>query len=171
MWWWEGLLTACMRAPELVEPLVTATALPLMSALDFCLFTTICEDPKDFEAGRFAADMLAGSTGEVLVVIQYPKDVWGKFIDLRIYKCKIWLLLLNVRFDIPGQRPFVIGLIYRQALAASDINIGPQVPFWDHSTHSVPRELTIEVIQRGASRFLQAICSRFALVLATPQLA
>ena len=51
-----------MRAPELVEPLVTATALPLMSALDFCRFTTIWEEPKEFEAGRFAADMLAGST-------------------------------------------------------------------------------------------------------------
>ena len=99
-----------MRAPELVEPLVTATALPFMSALDFCLFTTIWEDPKDFEAGRFAADMLAGSAGWVLVVIQYPEDVWGKFIDLRIYKCRIWLLLLNVRFDISGQRPLVIGL-------------------------------------------------------------
>ena len=52
-----------MRAPELVEPLVTATALPLISALDFCRFTTIWEDPKEFEAGRFAADMLAESAG------------------------------------------------------------------------------------------------------------
>ena len=52
-----------MRAPELLEPLVTATALPLMSALDFCSFTTIWEDPKEFEAGRFAADMLAKSSG------------------------------------------------------------------------------------------------------------
>lgn len=52
-----------MRAPELVEPLVTATALPLMSALDFCRFTTIWEDPKELEAGRLAADMLAGAAG------------------------------------------------------------------------------------------------------------
>ena len=29
-----------------------------MSALDFCLFTTIWDDPKEFEAGRFAADIL-----------------------------------------------------------------------------------------------------------------
>jgi len=26
--------------------------------LDFCLFTTIWDDPKEFEAGRFAADMM-----------------------------------------------------------------------------------------------------------------
>ena len=63
MWLEEGLLTACMRAPELVEPLVTATALPLMSALDFCRFTTIWEDPKELEAGRLAADMLAEPAG------------------------------------------------------------------------------------------------------------
>ena len=37
---------------------MTATALPLMSVLDFCLFTTIWDDPKEFEAGRFAADIL-----------------------------------------------------------------------------------------------------------------
>lgn len=48
-----------MSAPELAAPLVTATALPLMSGLDFCLFTTIWDDPKEFEAGRFAADMMA----------------------------------------------------------------------------------------------------------------
>lgn len=30
-----------------------------MSVLDFCLFTTIWDDPKEFEAGRFAADILA----------------------------------------------------------------------------------------------------------------
>lgn len=29
-----------------------------MSVLDFCLFTTIWDDPKEFEAGRFAADIL-----------------------------------------------------------------------------------------------------------------
>ena len=32
-----------------------------MSVLDFCLFTTIWDDPKEFEAGRFAADILAVS--------------------------------------------------------------------------------------------------------------
>ncbi len=47
-----------MSAPEALVPLVTATALPLMSALDFCLLTTIWDDPKEFEAGRFAADIL-----------------------------------------------------------------------------------------------------------------
>lgn len=55
----EGELTACTRAPDPEPPLVTATALPLMSVLDFCLFTTIWDDPKEFEAGRFAADILA----------------------------------------------------------------------------------------------------------------
>ena len=54
----EGELTACIRVPDPEPPLVTATALPLMSVLDFCLFTTIWDDPKEFEAGRFAADML-----------------------------------------------------------------------------------------------------------------
>lgn len=29
-----------------------------MSVLDFCLFTNIWDDPKEFEAGRFAADIL-----------------------------------------------------------------------------------------------------------------
>lgn len=48
-----------MRAPEVPVPFVTVTALPLMSAFDFCLFTTIWDDPKEFEAGRFAADILA----------------------------------------------------------------------------------------------------------------
>ena len=38
---------------------MTATALPLTSVLDFCLFTTIWDEPKEFEAGRFAADILA----------------------------------------------------------------------------------------------------------------
>ena len=46
-----------MRAPELLVPLVTATAEPLMSAFDFCLFTTIWDDPKELEAGRLAADI------------------------------------------------------------------------------------------------------------------
>jgi hypothetical protein len=54
----KGLLTACMRAPVPPVLFVTATALPLISELDFCLFTTIWDDPKDFEAGRFAADIL-----------------------------------------------------------------------------------------------------------------
>lgn len=48
-----------MRAPELLLPFVTATVLPLMSALDFCRLTTNCDDPNELEAGRFAADMLA----------------------------------------------------------------------------------------------------------------
>lgn len=48
-----------MRAPEPPVPFVTATALPLISELDFCLFTTNWDDPKEFEAGRFAADILA----------------------------------------------------------------------------------------------------------------
>lgn len=30
-----------------------------MSAFDFCLFTTIWDKPKEFDAGRFAADILA----------------------------------------------------------------------------------------------------------------
>jgi hypothetical protein len=47
-----------MSAAELAAPFVAAIALPLMSALDFCLFTTIWDDPKEFEAGRFAADMM-----------------------------------------------------------------------------------------------------------------
>ena len=38
---------------------MTATALPSMSVLDFCLFTTIWDDPKELEAGRFPADILA----------------------------------------------------------------------------------------------------------------
>ena len=48
-----------MRAPDPEPAFVMATALPLMSVLDFCLFTTIWDDPKEFEAGRFAADILA----------------------------------------------------------------------------------------------------------------
>ena len=54
----KGVLTACIRAPDAEPPFVIATALPFMSAFDFCLFTTIWDDPKEFEAGRFAADML-----------------------------------------------------------------------------------------------------------------
>lgn len=50
--------TAWMRAPDPEPPFVTATAFPLMSVLDFCLFTTIWDDPKEFDAGRFAADIL-----------------------------------------------------------------------------------------------------------------
>lgn len=59
MWVQEsiGALTACIRAPDPPVPLVTATALPLMSELDFCRFTTNWDDPKLFEAGRFAADI------------------------------------------------------------------------------------------------------------------
>lgn len=53
----KGKLTACISAPDPEPPFVTATALPLMSVLDFCLFTTIWDDPKEFEAGRFAADI------------------------------------------------------------------------------------------------------------------
>ena len=56
----EGILTACIRAPDPEPPFATATALPLISVLDFCLFTTIWEEPKELEAGRFAADILAG---------------------------------------------------------------------------------------------------------------
>ena len=41
---YEGALT-------LLPPFVTAKSLPFMSAFDFCLFTTIWEDPKEFEAG------------------------------------------------------------------------------------------------------------------------
>lgn len=53
-------LTACIRASDREPPFVTATALPLMSASDFCLFTTIWDDdPKELEAGRFPADILA----------------------------------------------------------------------------------------------------------------
>ncbi len=37
----RGELTVCIRAPDPEPPFVTATALPLMSVLDFCLFTTI----------------------------------------------------------------------------------------------------------------------------------
>ena len=54
----RGILTDCTRAPDAEPPFVTATALPFMSAFDFCLFTTIWDDPKEFEAGRFAADIL-----------------------------------------------------------------------------------------------------------------
>ena len=55
-----GRLTDWIRAPELLVPFVTATALPLMSELDFCLLTTIWDDPNEFEAGRLEADILAG---------------------------------------------------------------------------------------------------------------
>ena len=52
-------LTACMRAPlGPFAPPVTARSLPLMSAVDFCLLTTIWEDPKELEAGRLAADIV-----------------------------------------------------------------------------------------------------------------
>ena len=50
-------LTVWIRAPDPEPPLATATALPLMSAFDFCLFTTIWDEPKELDAGRFAADM------------------------------------------------------------------------------------------------------------------
>ena len=49
-----------MRAPELALPLATAKALPFMSALDFCLLTNVWDEPKEFEAGRFPADILTG---------------------------------------------------------------------------------------------------------------
>lgn len=55
----KGELTACISALDPELPFMTATALPLISVLDFCLFTTIWDDPKEFEAGRFAADILA----------------------------------------------------------------------------------------------------------------
>ena len=48
-----------MRAPLApFPPPVTASSFPSMSAFDFCLLTTIWEDPKELEAGRLAADML-----------------------------------------------------------------------------------------------------------------
>ena len=58
----EGL-TDWIRAPELLVPFVTATALPFMSELDFCLLTTIWEDPKEFEAGRLEADIVSRKDG------------------------------------------------------------------------------------------------------------
>ena len=54
----ERELTACMSAPDPVPPFVTAIALPLISAVDFCLFTTIWDDPKELEAARFVADIM-----------------------------------------------------------------------------------------------------------------
>ena len=50
-----------MSASDAELPFVTAIALPLMSTLDFCRFTTKWEDPKEFEAGRLAADILLNS--------------------------------------------------------------------------------------------------------------
>lgn len=46
-----------MRA-LLPVPLTLATALPFKSFSDLCLFTS-WEEPKEFDAGRFSADMLA----------------------------------------------------------------------------------------------------------------
>ena len=60
-----------MRAPSPPAPFVTATSLPLIFELDFCRLTTIWEDPKEFEAGRFAVDMLVellGLLARLLVV-------------------------------------------------------------------------------------------------------
>ena len=48
-----------MSAPLAVDVFVTAISVPLMLELDFCLFTTICEEPKEFDAGRLAADIFA----------------------------------------------------------------------------------------------------------------
>ena len=56
--------TACMRAPLAVDPLTSATALPLpILASDFCLLTTNWEDPKASEAWRFSEDMMLMVTG------------------------------------------------------------------------------------------------------------
>ena len=53
-------LTVCIRAPLPYCPPATAIALLFPKlASDFCLFTTIWEDPKAFDAGRFSADMIA----------------------------------------------------------------------------------------------------------------
>ena len=52
-------LTACMRAPLLELPFATAIALSIpRSVFDFCLFTTIWEEPNELDAGRFPADIL-----------------------------------------------------------------------------------------------------------------
>lgn len=53
-------LTAWMRAPPPAMPFVTATALPLERFVsDFWRLTTIWDDRKELEAGRFAADIFA----------------------------------------------------------------------------------------------------------------
>ena len=50
-----------MRAPLLEVLFVADTALSCpRSAFDFGLFTTIWEDPKELDAGRFPADILKG---------------------------------------------------------------------------------------------------------------
>ena len=66
-----------MRAPELSPLFATAMALLLMSALDFCLFTTIWEDPKELDAARFAADILEGASRGVCLsmAIRVPEAI------------------------------------------------------------------------------------------------
>ena len=54
-----GPLTAWMRAPLCVEPLATATVVPLPRFVsDFCLLTIMCEEPNASAAPLFSADML-----------------------------------------------------------------------------------------------------------------
>ena len=54
-------LTPCTRAPLAEPPLIVDIALPFPKfASDFCLFTTIWDDPKTLDAGRFSADIFSG---------------------------------------------------------------------------------------------------------------
>lgn len=77
----KAVHTACISAPFPPDPLTTATALLLFPR--FGLFTTICEEPKASEAGRFSADITAAWNGSQL------KRWWGR-------KCVVDMSLLNV---------------------------------------------------------------------------
>lgn len=48
-------------------PLTTATALPFKFASDFCRFT-ICDEPKEFDAARFSADIVTCVCPGTLVI-------------------------------------------------------------------------------------------------------
>lgn len=52
--------TDWISAPFAPDPLTLVTDLEL-SVPRFCLFTTICDDPKASEAGRFSEDMVEKS--------------------------------------------------------------------------------------------------------------
>ena len=74
-----------MSAPLPVEPFVVDKA--VLSFPTFCLFTTIWDDPKDPEAGRFPEDMIIDSAFELRVIFLRNGYAYSK---LRVVGTKAW---------------------------------------------------------------------------------
>lgn len=64
-----------MKAPLDPEPLDKATSLPLMFELDFCLFTAVCDDPRELDAGRLAANIVEGGRSQRITLIAYKQGL------------------------------------------------------------------------------------------------